>query len=137
MKDDNAAYSYPSSRCDLPTTISAATWAICYLGSLWLLKHEMVGGWMRVALVILPVIPFAVFLRHFVSQLRNLDELQRRVHLEALGYAFPLSILFFMTLGLLDVAQILSSKDFSYQLVWSYLPVFYAIGLVLSWRRYR
>jgi hypothetical protein len=137
MTKDNAPYFCETSRCDLPLTIAAAIWAVCYLGSLLLLKHEMVDGWLKIAVVLIPVIPFAVFLTRFVSQLRRLDELQRRVHLEALGYVFPLAILFFMTLGLLEVAKILSSKYFSYQQVWFYLPVFYAIGLVLSWRRYR
>ena len=137
MTKDNAPYLCETSRRDLPTTIAAAVWAACYLGSLLLLKHEMVDGWLKFAVVIIPVIPFAVFLLKFVAQLRRLDELHRRVHLEAMGYAFPLAILFFMTLGLLEVAQMLSSKDFSYRHVWFYLPVFYAIGLIISWRRYR
>ena len=46
---------------------------------------------MTVAL--LPVVPTVLFLWLVVANIRGLDELQRRVHLEALAIAFPLAIL--------------------------------------------
>jgi hypothetical protein len=91
----------------------------------------------RVGIALLPVLPFAWFLGLIISGIRSLDELERRVHLEALGIAFPLAILLLMTLGLVQLAVDLNPEDWSYRHVWVYLPLFYFLGLALSWRRYR
>lgn len=85
----------------------------------------------------MPAIPFVFFVRRFIAHLRRLDELQRRVHFEALAFAFPMTILLLMTLGLLERAQILAPQEWSYGQVWFYLPLFYLIGLAVSWRRYK
>jgi hypothetical protein len=88
-------------------------------------------------MVILPAIPFAFFLFRFIGYVRSLDELHRRVHLEALALAFPIATLFLMTLGLIERAGALSAKYWSYGDVWYYLPVFYLVAVAISWRRYR
>jgi hypothetical protein len=77
------------------------------------------------------------FLVFVASQIRNLDELHRRVHLEALAVAFPLAILLLMTLGLLEQAIGLPPEYWNYRQVWYYLPFFYCVGLVIAWRRYK
>jgi len=92
---------------------------------------------LRVAAALLPVLPTAVFIWFFVARVRGLDELHRRVHLEALVIAYPLAILLLVTLGFLQMAIDLSPEDWSYRHVWVYLPFFYFLGLVISWRRYR
>ena len=43
----------------------------------------------------------------------EMDELQRRIELEALGFAFPATLVFLMTLGLLDLAFTLDPENFS------------------------
>lgn len=93
--------------------------------------------WLRVAAALLPVVPTAVFLWFVVSAVRGLDELHRRVHLEALAIAYPLAILLLVTLGLLQLAIDLSPENWSYRHVWVYLPFFYFLGLAIAWRRYR
>ncbi len=93
--------------------------------------------WLRVAAALLPVLPTAVFLWFVVSAVRGLDELHRRVHLEALAIAYPLAILLLVTLGFLQLAIDLSPENWSYRHVWAYLPIFYCLGLVIAWRRYR
>jgi Na+/melibiose symporter-like transporter len=115
-----------------------ALWAAAFLVSLWALKaeHAALAGSVRVALALLPVAPFAAFLWCFIADIRTLDELERRIHLEALAIAFPLAMLMLMTLGLLELAIDLPREDWSYRHVWAYLPLFYFIGLVWSKRRY-
>jgi hypothetical protein len=78
-----------------------------------------------------------LFLWVVVSAVRELDELHRRVHLEALAIAYPLAILLLATLGFLQLAIDLSSEDWSYRHVWPFLPCFYFIGLAIAWARYR
>jgi hypothetical protein len=130
-----------SSLCDtrareiplLPT----ALWIASYLGALLLLKYAGLSLPLRVAVALIPVIPFVFFVRRFITHLRNLDELHRRVHFEALAIAFPLAILLLMTLGLLERAHAFAPGKWSYEQVWFYLPLFYLIGLAISWRRYK
>jgi hypothetical protein len=66
-----------------------------------------------------------------------MDELHRRVHLEALAIAFPLTMLLLMVLGLVELVIPLSPDDWSYRHVWQFLPLFYFLGLALTWRRYQ
>jgi hypothetical protein len=117
----------------LPT----ALWIGSYLVAMLLLKYMALSPGLRIAIAIFPAIPFVFFVRRFIAHLRNLDELHRRVHIEALAYAFPLTILLLMTLGLLERADVIARGKWSYEEVWLYLPLFYLIGLAISWRRYR
>jgi hypothetical protein len=113
------------------------TWALVYLLTRELLEsNQLPGGW-RIIVALLPMIPFAFFLVFMISGLRSMDELQRRIQLEALAIAFPLAILLFMLLGLLELAIPLSPEDWSYRHTWSYLPLFYFIGLAIASRRYQ
>ena len=82
-------------------------------------------------------LPFGFFIIYVVAQMRGLDELYRRVHLEALMIVFPLAILLLMTLGLLDLAIGLPWNEWDYRHVWYYLPFFYFIGFAVAWSRYR
>ncbi len=117
----------------LPT----AGWIGSHLVALLLLKYLVLSPTLRLAVALIPVIPFGFFVRRFFLHLRNLDELHRRVQFEALAIAFPLAILLLMTLGLLESAHVLAPGKWSYREVWFYLPLFYLIGLAISWRRYR
>jgi hypothetical protein len=131
----------PSSLCEkgpgeIPL-LPAALWMGSYLIALLLQKYVALSPGMQVAVALIPVAPFAFFVFRFIAHLRNLDELQRRVHFEALAFAFPLAMLLLMTLGLMERGHLLSAKHWSYGDVWFYLPLFYLIGIAISWRRYR
>jgi hypothetical protein len=70
--------------------------------------------------------------------MRNLDELQRRIQLEALAIAFPAVLLLLMTLGLLQVAGVaVSQEDWSYRHIWFIALASYAVGVKMAERRYR
>lgn len=128
-------------------TAERRSWAILIgAGVLWVLTYFLsrVGLQMvrleptaRVIVALLPILPFAWFIWLVMSGIRSMDELERRVHLEALGIAFPLAVLLLMTLGLVQLAVPLNPEDWSYRHVWIYLPIFYFLGLAISWRRYR
>jgi hypothetical protein len=114
-------------------------WGASYIAARLALDVDLQLGptWLRVAAALLPVIPTAVALWAIAAGLRAADELQRRVHLEALAIAYPLAILLLMTLGLLELAVGLNPEDWSYRHVWIYLPMFYFVGLFIAWRRYK
>lgn len=90
-----------------------------------------------IAVVLLPVIPAALFLYFFITDLRRKDELQRRIQLEALALAYPLILLLIMTLGSLQLAIDLNPADWSYRHLGPFVILFYVLGLWVSTRRYR
>ncbi len=141
LSPDTKGDSESSSLCDAGTgdmpLLPTAVWVGSYLVALLLQKYLVVSDWLRIAVALIPVVPFVFFVRRFIGHLRKLDELHRRVHFEALAFAFPLAILLLMTLGLLERAHVLNPDDWSYRQVWFYLPFFYFVGLAISWRRYR
>ena len=110
---------------------------VIYWIALLFLKNPETTLAVKAVMVLLPAIPFAFFLFRFIGYVRSLDELHRRVHLEALALAFPIATLFLMTLGLIERAGALSAKYWSYGDVWYYLPLFYLVAVAISWRRYR
>ncbi len=112
-------------------------WVLAYFFARALLEGGGMETWQRVALALMPIPPFAVCLALFIRNIRSLDEMQRRIHLEALALAFPLTMLLLMTLGLLQRAIELPFEDWSYLHVWSFLPLFYFGGLAYATRRYQ
>ena len=117
--------------------ISASTWILTYFIARGLLETDQLSEGMRLVVALIPIIPFAVFLMAMLAGIRELDELHRRVHLEALAIAFPLTMLLLMLLGLVELVIPLSPDDWSYRHVWQFLPAFYFLGLALTWRRYQ
>ncbi len=90
-----------------------------------------------IAIVLTPVIPAALFLYFFITDIRQMDELQRRIQLEALAFAYPLTLLLVMTLGLLQLVMDLNPADWSYRHVWQFVIVFYLFGIWIAARRYQ
>ena len=124
-------------RCESVFVVAGIVWVVIYCIALYFLKNPATSGPLKVVMVLLPAIPFSFFLFRFIGHVRGLDELHRRVHLEALALAFPIATLFLMTLGLVEKAGALSPKYWSYQDVWYYLPIFYLVAVAISWRHYR
>jgi hypothetical protein len=116
---------------------TALIWVLVYLFTRSLLDNAQLPEGLRILVALAPLVPFAFFLAFILAGIRSMDELQRRIQLEALAIAFPLAILFFMLLGLLELAVPLSPDDWSYRHTWSYLPLFYFIGLAIAARRYQ
>lgn len=112
-------------------------WAIVFLAARLTLDKDLhLPAWVKVTAALAPILPTALLLWVVVSAIRGLDELHRRVHLEALAIAFPLAILLLVTLGFLQLAIDLPAEDWSYRQVWPLLPGFYLVGLCISWRHY-
>lgn len=124
-----------------------ATWALL-AGIAWVaiyfltriglrqLEPDAAVAW-KVLLSLLPLIPFSAFLWAFIRVVRSSDELERRIHLEALAVAFPSGVVLLMVLGLLQLAVPLPAEDWSYRHIWPFLAIFYFAGLAVARRRYR
>ena len=120
------------------TGMAGLAWFLSYLAVR--LAVESPEGFSRaglIAIVILPVIPAALFLYFFINDMRRKDELQRRIQLEALALAYPLILLLILTLGLLELVVNLNPADWSYRHLGPFVILFYVLGLWVSTRRYR
>lgn len=95
----------------------------------------LTSGW-RVAAAIAPVPFFVWVLYEIVRAARQLDEMQRRIHLEALAIAYPLALTLLMVLGLLELAVPLNPQDWSYRHVWQMQGAIYILSLFIAQRRY-
>lgn len=111
-------------------------WVSVYLLSRGLLEMATFAPPVRIAIALLPLPFFVWYLWTWMKGVGDMDELQRRIELEALGFAFPATLVFLMTVGLLDLAVSLGPEDFSLHQIWLMLPVLYYIGLWRAKRRY-
>lgn len=116
---------------------AALVFAGLYIAALAVAEIETIPRGLQVAIALLPVPAFGFFLVEWIRGIRRLDELERRVQLEALAIAFPLSLMLLMGLGLIQRVMQLNPLDWSYRHVWPFLVAFYFFGLVLARRRYR
>lgn len=131
----SAARIAPRSLVERPILWGSA-WFVAFLVARGLLEMTTLDPWIRVATALLPVPVAALALLSIVRGARQLDELERRIQLEALAFAFLLAMLGLMTLGLMELAIALNPADWSYRHVWAMLPMLYFIGLALARRRY-
>jgi L-asparagine transporter-like permease len=91
----------------------------------------------RVVMALLPVAVFVWILLQIVAGIRQLDELERRIQLEALAVAYPCALVLMMMLGVLQRVIYLSPQDWSYRHLWPFFVLFYLGGLALARRRYQ
>ena len=111
-------------------------WFVAWIGARVVLESPSVPTWARVATALAPTPLAAAALLTIIRGARELDELERRIQLEALAFAFVLAVLLIMTLGLMELAITLNRDDWSYRHVWAMLPPLYFAGLVVARKRY-
>ena len=116
---------------------AALLFAGLYLAALAVSEQAAIPRGIRLAVAVLPVPAFGFFLVEWIRSIRRLDELERKIQLEALAIAFPLSLMLVMALGLIQRVMELNPLDWSYRHVWPFLIAFYFLGLALARRRYR
>lgn len=101
--------------------------------SITLLKHNPDSLW-RVPLAVAPVIPSLFGLRAFLRFLSRMDELERRIQLEGIGFSFGATVVVAMTLGFLENVGLPRP---SWVLVVPLMITLWGVGVALASRRYR
>ncbi|MEM7583858.1 MAG: hypothetical protein AAF560_10795 [Acidobacteriota bacterium] len=126
------------SKRDIQNALRAAgailAWAICFAGSSQLLKREMVPeGAMQLVVAAIPSL-FGIFvLIAYGRLLRESDELQRLVQLQALAIAFGGTFLAVSTYAILER---LGAPRADLADAITVMAVLYAVGSVIGWRRF-
>ena len=116
--------------------VAGLVWGAAFIAARLLLELPDLGLAARLALAFGPTVPFAGFLWGALLVARTLDEMQRRIQIEALATAFGLTLLLIATLGLAQRAGFAKYEDFSYVHLLPFLMIFYLGGRVVAERRY-
>jgi hypothetical protein len=112
--------------------IAAATLIGCSL-----IKREMnPGPPVRVALALVPLIPVSFMGWSIVMAIRGLDELQRRIVLEAIFGAFLTGAFVTLLYGQLQHARV-GLPELNWAFVWAAMAVPCAVAYLLVARRYQ
>ena len=123
---------------DLGILASFLAWLTLYFAARFYLEaNPALPRSSRLAIAFAPAPVFAWFLWRFIRSVRDADELEKRIQLEALAIAFPLGLLLLTTLGLVQRAVELNFQDWSYNHLWPMFAFFYMGGIVIARHRYQ
>ena len=111
-------------------------WAVAYIVCLLIVKKLEPSKISGVMLSFMPTITFVLFIYNFIKGVGSMDEVERRIQLEATVWGFTLGLLLLMTLGLLDLVVSLNKEDWGYRHLVPYFFVFYFFGIFISRRKY-
>ena len=116
--------------------VLAITWLVAYFAARGVLENKDLALSVRLSAALIPVPLFAAFLWSYIQSVRTWDELERKIHLEAVSIAFALATLLLTTLALMQRAVNLKFEDWSYAHVWIYLPIFYFLSFLVVQKKY-
>ena len=115
-------------------TATLLVYGAMLFGSIELLTHVQVVRPWRDLVALSPMLPAATTAWVILRELRRMDELQRRIQLEALGFSFAGTAILTFSYGFLEGLGYPKLSMFS---VWPILAALWIVGLVLARRRYQ
>ncbi|MEZ5464105.1 MAG: hypothetical protein R3F22_02545 [Lysobacteraceae bacterium] len=95
--------------------------------SVWLLKQVELE-WLRALLALLPVAPVVLVMRAIIRYIRDTDELQQKIELEAVSIATALVSLLYMSGGFLQSAKVIDVPSAA-AMIWVFPLVCATYGL--------
>jgi len=111
-----------------------AVYAVALVGSIELLQHsDFPPGW-RAAIALTPMLACLAMAWVILREIRRMDEMQRRIQFEALGFAFAVTALSTFSYGFLEG---LGWPRLSMFGIWPLMAALWVVGLALARRRYR
>lgn len=111
-----------------------AIYAVALVGSIELLQHSDFGPALQAAIALTPMLACFAAAWVILREIRRMDELQRRIQFEALGFAFAVTALATFSYGFLEG---LGWPRLSMFAVWPLMGGLWAVGLAMARRRYR
>ena len=117
--------------------VAMGGYAVLLFTSIWLLKYVDTTG-LRAVIALLPVPPIALMLRAMIRYIRDADELQQRIELQAVSFATAFVSLLYLSGGLLQTARVLDVPAGA-AMIWVFPLVCLGYGLakIVVARRYR
>lgn len=114
-----------------------AGYVVVLFASVWLLKRIEEPA-LRALVALAPVPPIALAMRAIVRYIRDVDEMQQRIELEAVCIATAFVSLLYLAGGFLQIARVVD-VDAGAAMIWLFPLVCFAYGLakIVVVRRYR
>jgi hypothetical protein len=120
-------------RYAIQLALAMISYAIVLIISLTLIP-SVPRGWLQVLVATAPVIPVIFVLVSIVRLFSRIDEMQRRIHLEAIALAAGITALLALTCGFLENAGVSRLSGF-----WTFASIgfLWAVFALILRRRYR
>lgn len=112
---------------------SLVAYVVLLVGSILVLKQGVPAAPWRELLALAPMLAGIAICWAIVRELRRMDELQMRIQLEALGFAFAGTALVSFSYGFLEGLDYPRLSMFT---LWPLMAVLWVVGLLLARRRY-
>ncbi len=113
--------------------IAMAAYVIVLIIAISLINLSPASAWWRIPLAIVPIIPILFAMRVFIRFLTHMDELQRRIQLEALAFGFAGSGILTFTYGFLENVGF---PHIPWLFVFPLMILFWGVGTFIASRRY-
>jgi hypothetical protein len=111
---------------------SMLAYVVVLVVALLLIEAHPHAVW-RIPVAVAPVVPICFALWAFVRALGRMDELQRRIHLNAVGFGFGATAIITFTYGFLELVGF---PAISYIWVLPLMTALWGVGAVAATRRY-
>lgn len=95
--------------------------------SIWLLKYVDEPG-LRALVALLPVPPIGLALRAIIRYIRDVDELQQRIELEAVSFAAAFVSMLYIAGGFLQLAKVIDIPS-GVAMIWVFPMVCFSYGM--------
>lgn len=117
--------------------LAMAAYVLVLFASVWLLRHVQAPA-LRALVALAPLPPIALALRAIVRYIRDADEMQQRIELEAVCLATAFVSLLYMGGGFLQAAKVIDVPAAA-AMIWMFPLVCFSYGLakIAVVRRYR
>lgn len=107
--------------------VSMTAYVVVLLASIWLLRHVDAPA-LRAVVALAPVLPIGFAMRAMVRYIRDTDEMQRRIELEAVSIATLLVSMLYMTGGFLQSARVIDVPAAA-AMIWLFPLVCFSYGI--------
>jgi hypothetical protein len=97
--------------------------------------YKLVPAPLAIPVALLPLVPAAFIPLVMLEKIRAMDELQRKIQLEAMAFAFALTAVLSLAYGFLELFA--NFPEVNWVWVWPLLGACQAAGIVMGRRRYR
>ncbi len=117
--------------------LAMAAYALLLVLSITLLRHVQ-GTGLRALVALLPLPPIVFVLRAMIRYIRDADELQQRIELEAVSSATAIVSLLYLTGGFLQTAKVIDVPSAA-AMIWVFplVSLSYGLAKAVVVRRYR
>lgn len=124
-------------RANLAFILWGLAFGVAARSALWFLMQHDLAAPLRVVLVLAPLVPAALCIAAGVRWLDGLDELQRRIQLNALAFVFPGLLVIALSVELVRAAGWLTGFAWSFRSLGFAMLASLSIGYLWSLQRYR